>query len=117
MTVLFKKKKPYNIFLIFSFRPAGTHHPNDVLKMPSLSRNGNGFWLDASTGGMVWRPSASDAMDMQKDQIADYAPVCLTTTTTLPSEQHRNQRYVNGHRLRVYTVYVGRNYIQTCYTN
>ncbi|XP_055837660.1 protein sax-3 [Episyrphus balteatus] len=71
----------------------GTHHPNDVLKMPSLSRNGNGFWLDASTGGMVWRPSATDAMDMQKDQIADYAPVCLTTTT-LPSEQHRNQRYV-----------------------
>lgn len=46
--------------------------------MPSLStRNGNGYWLDASTGGMVWRTSPSgDTLDMQKDHIADYAPVC-----------------------------------------
>lgn len=57
---------------------AGTH-PNDVLKMPSLSRNGNGYWLDASTGGMVWRTQPSgDALDMQKDQMDDYTPVCLT---------------------------------------
>ncbi|XP_068150662.1 LOW QUALITY PROTEIN: roundabout homolog 2 [Drosophila tropicalis] len=54
------------------------NHPSDVLKMPSLStRNGNGYWLDASTGGMVWRPSPSgDSLEMQKDHIADYAPVC-----------------------------------------
>nr|XP_036224307.1 Down syndrome cell adhesion molecule-like protein Dscam2 [Bactrocera oleae] len=57
-------------------------HPNDVLKMPSLSRNGNGYWLDASSGGMVWRTSPSgDTLDLQKDQIADYAPVCLTNGT------------------------------------
>uniref|UniRef100_A0A1I8P6Z1 Fibronectin type-III domain-containing protein n=1 Tax=Stomoxys calcitrans TaxID=35570 RepID=A0A1I8P6Z1_STOCA len=57
-------------------------HPNDVLKMPSLSRNGNGYWLDASTGGMVWRTQPSgDTLDMQKDQIDDYAPVCLTNNT------------------------------------
>ncbi|XP_017859874.1 PREDICTED: protein sax-3 [Drosophila arizonae] len=54
------------------------NHTSDVLKMPSLStRNGNGYWLDASTGGMVWRTSPSgDTLDMQKDHIADYAPVC-----------------------------------------
>ncbi|XP_017075898.2 roundabout homolog 2 [Drosophila eugracilis] len=54
------------------------NHTNDVLKMPSLStRNGNGYWLDSSTGGMVWRPSpGSDSLEMQKDHIADYAPVC-----------------------------------------
>ncbi|XP_033235599.1 protein sax-3 [Drosophila pseudoobscura] len=54
------------------------NHTNDVLKMPSLStRNGNGYWLDASTGGMVWRPSPSgDSLEMHKDHIADYAPVC-----------------------------------------
>ncbi|XP_034667515.1 roundabout homolog 2 isoform X1 [Drosophila subobscura] len=54
------------------------NHTNDVLKMPSLStRTGNGYWLDASTGGMVWRPSPSgDSLEMQKDHIADYAPVC-----------------------------------------
>ncbi|XP_054744104.1 protein sax-3 [Anastrepha obliqua] len=57
-------------------------HPNDVLKMPSLSRNGNGYWLDSSSGGMVWRTSPSgDTLDLQKDQIADYAPVCLTNGT------------------------------------
>lgn len=46
--------------------------------MPSLSnRNGNGYWLDSSTGGMVWRPSpGGDSLEMQKDHIADYAPVC-----------------------------------------
>ncbi|KAH8419317.1 hypothetical protein KR222_004805, partial [Zaprionus bogoriensis] len=54
------------------------NHTSDVLKMPNLStRNGNGYWLDASTGGMVWRTSPSgDTLDMQKDHIADYAPVC-----------------------------------------
>ncbi|TMW49609.1 hypothetical protein DOY81_005313 [Sarcophaga bullata] len=58
-------------------------HPNDVLKMPSLSRNGNGYWLDASTGGMVWRTQPSgDTLDMQKDQIDDYAPVCLTNNSS-----------------------------------
>ncbi|XP_001968288.3 roundabout homolog 2 [Drosophila erecta] len=54
------------------------NHTSDVLKMPSLStRNGNGYWLDSSTGGMVWRPSpGGDSLEMQKDHIADYAPVC-----------------------------------------
>jgi len=63
--------------LLYLPSPAG-NHTNDVLKMPSLStRNGNGYWLDASTGGMVWRTSPSgDTLDMQKDHIADYAPVC-----------------------------------------
>lgn len=42
---------------------------NGVLKISSLSRNGNGFWLD--TTGMVWRQT-----EIPKDQIADYAPVC-----------------------------------------
>lgn len=50
--------------------------------MPSLSRNGNGYWLDASTGGMVWRTQPTgDTLDMQKDQIDDYAPVCMTNNT------------------------------------
>uniref|UniRef100_A0A1A9VZK0 Uncharacterized protein n=1 Tax=Glossina brevipalpis TaxID=37001 RepID=A0A1A9VZK0_9MUSC len=61
---------------------SGTH-PSDVLKMPSLTRGtGNGYWLDASTGGMVWRQTPSgDTIDMQKDQIDDYAPVCLTNNS------------------------------------
>lgn len=76
----------FNPYLTESFYSSfdffiGTH-PNDVLKMPSLSRNGNGYWLDASTGGMVWRTQPSgDTLDMQKDQIDDYAPVCMTNNT------------------------------------
>lgn len=84
--------------LIFLFYFVGTH-ANDGLKMPSLSRNGNGYWLDASTGGMVWRTQPSgDTLDMQKDQIDDYAPVCLTNNsanaTTNTSE--RSQGVGNG---------------------
>lgn len=71
----------FNVCHFYVFCFIGTH-PNDVLKMPSLSRNGNGYWLDASTGGMVWRTQPSgDTLDMQKDQIDDYAPVCLTNNT------------------------------------
>lgn len=46
---------------------------NSVLKISSISRNRNGFWLDPT--GMVWRQA-----EMPKDQIADYAPVCQTPT-------------------------------------
>ncbi|XP_061398597.1 protein sax-3 [Musca vetustissima] len=71
-------------------------HPNDVLKMPSLSRNGNGYWLDASTGGMVWRTQPSgDTLDMQKDQIDDYAPVCLTNNTA-NGANNTNERVGGG---------------------
>ncbi|KAL9923994.1 roundabout 2 isoform 2-T2 [Glossina fuscipes fuscipes] len=74
-------------------------HPSDVLKMPSLTRGtGNGYWLDASTGGMVWRPTPSgDTIDMQKDQIDDYAPVCLTNNSANGSDntnERGQQRYV-----------------------
>ncbi|XP_037958391.1 protein sax-3 [Teleopsis dalmanni] len=74
----------------------GSHHSNDVLKMPNLSRNGNGFWLDATAGGMVWRTSPSgDTLDLQKDQIADYAPVCLSTNGSGNSSQ---DQIANGER-------------------
>lgn len=46
---------------------------NSVLKISSISRNRNGFWLDPT--GMVWRQT-----ELPKDQIADYAPVCQTPT-------------------------------------
>ncbi|KAI9583989.1 hypothetical protein GQX74_010324 [Glossina fuscipes] len=75
-------------------------HPSDVLKMPSLTRGtGNGYWLDASTGGMVWRPTPSgDTIDMQKDQIDDYAPVCLTNNSANGSDntnERGQQRFIN----------------------
>lgn len=41
------------------------------MKISNVSRNRNGFWLDAT--GMVWRQP-----DVMKDQIVDYAPVCQT---------------------------------------
>lgn len=46
---------------------------NSVLKISSISRSRNGFWLDPT--GMVWRQT-----ELPKDQIADYAPVCQTPT-------------------------------------
>lgn len=73
-------------------------HAGDVLKMPSLARTGNGYWLDASTGGMVWRATPTgDTIDMQKDQIDDYSPVCLTNNVCPGSgnsdhHHHRSQQ-------------------------
>lgn len=70
-------------------------HGNDALKLPNLTRNpGNGYWLDASTGGMVWRTSPTgDTIDMQKDQIEDYAPVCISSNTNAGnSNDHLQQR-------------------------
>lgn len=53
-----------------------------VHKITSLSRNGNGFWLD--NAGMVWRQT-----ELPKDQIADYAPVC--TAPTIPRDNDSNR--------------------------
>lgn len=55
---------------------------NSVLKISSISRNRNGFWLD--TTGMVWRQT-----ELPKDQIADYAPVC--TSPTIHRDEDRNR--------------------------
>lgn len=58
------------VFLSLHFTDARS---NSVLKISSISRNRNGFWLDPT--GMVWRQT-----ELPKDQIADYAPVCQTPT-------------------------------------
>lgn len=55
---------------LFGFTDARS---NSVLKISSISRSRNGFWLDPT--GMVWRQT-----ELPKDQIADYAPVCQTPT-------------------------------------
>lgn len=54
---------------------------NSVLKISSISRNRNGFWLDPT--GMVWRQT-----ELPKDQIADYAPVCQTPTIHRDTDQN-----------------------------
>lgn len=53
------------------------NHPSDMMKMPNLSRNDNGFWIDSPAGGMIWRSSEphANAMNIQKEQIADYTPI------------------------------------------
>uniref|UniRef100_A0A1B0B0W9 Uncharacterized protein n=1 Tax=Glossina palpalis gambiensis TaxID=67801 RepID=A0A1B0B0W9_9MUSC len=98
VTALVAKIYPHIFLSSMRFYFSGTH-PSDVLKMPSLTRGtGNGYWLDASTGGMVWRPTPSgDTIDMQKDQIDDYAPVCLTNNSANGSDntnERGQQRYV-----------------------
>lgn len=56
--------------------------PNGVLKITSLSRNRNGFWLD--TAGIVWQQT-----EIPKDQIDDYAPVC--SAPTMPRDIDSNR--------------------------
>lgn len=73
----------FNFFLLYFFFLTDTR-TNSVLKISSITRNRNGFWLD--TTGMVWRQT-----EMPKDQIADYAPVC--TSPTIHRDEDRN-RYV-----------------------
>lgn len=67
--------KFYNIFFNGSFLSGDftDARSNSVLKISSISRSRNGFWLDPT--GMVWRQT-----ELPKDQIADYAPVCQTPT-------------------------------------
>lgn len=57
------------------------NQPSDMMKMPSLARNDNGFWIDSPSGGMIWRSSEPHAniMNIQKEHIADYTPICERT--------------------------------------
>ncbi|KAL5281899.1 ROBO1.2 family protein [Megaselia abdita] len=66
------------------------NHTNDMMKMPNLSRNDNGFWIDSPSGGMIWRSSEPhpNTLNIQKEQIADYTPIC---------ERGQNSRFIGDY--------------------
>jgi len=58
-----------------------------AVKIPNVPGGNDGYWLDPS--GIVWRPNPRSKGSL----IADYAPVCTsTTTTTLPVDEETTAR-------------------------
>lgn len=72
-----------NIFISFHFRKGPT--AGGAVKIPNMP-GGDGYWLDPS--GIVWRSNSN----AKGNHIADYAPVCTSTTTTLPVDDENRNR-------------------------
>lgn len=74
---------PYNVVVVVTFADS---RPNTMLKISSMTRAGNNLWLDAT--GVIWHQPSGE---VPKEQIASYAPVCMTSSLVAGTETTSNR--------------------------
>lgn len=54
------------------------NHGNEIVKMPNMPRNDNGFWMEPPANCMMWRPNEpqTNPMNIQKEHISGCNTTC-----------------------------------------